>query len=77
MRLSDAFLLLGLYFMTIIGRRHLILLTLLGTPILICMINDFIMKNVTREEGWEERQPIVEKVLFVFFAVVAIRSWNK
>lgn len=77
MRLSDAFLLLGLYFMTIIGRRHLILLTLLGTPILIYMINDFIMKNVTREEGWEERQPIVEKVLFAFFAVVAIRCWNK
>ena len=71
MRLSDAFLLLGLYFMTIISRRYLILLILLCAPILIKMINEFIMQNIMKEENWEKILLVTEKVLFIFFAVLA------
>ena len=70
--LSEAFLLLGLYFMTFIGRRHLILLTLLCSPILIRMMNDFIMKNIMKGENWEKRLELTEKFLFIFFAIIAV-----
>lgn len=72
MTLSEAFLLLGLYFMTIISRRHLILLILLGSPILICMLNEFIEKSLNKDKDWEIRKDLTEKCLFIFFAILTI-----
>lgn len=77
MNLSEAFLMLGLYFMTIISRRYIVLLILLCAPTLIYMINDFVMENIKREEVWELRLAVTEKILFILFAAIALRSWNK
>lgn len=49
MRLSDAFLVVGLYFMTFISRRHLTLLILLTSVSLIKMADGFIKKHMNTE----------------------------
>lgn len=49
MRLSDAFLVVGLYFMTFISRRHLTLLILLTSVTLIKMADSFIKKHMNTE----------------------------
>lgn len=72
MKLSDAFLLLGLYIMMLYSRRHLILLILLGGPILICMIDDFINRNITKEDDWEEKRKILDNVFLGIFIMIAL-----
>lgn len=74
--LSEAFLLLGLYFMTIVSRRHLVLLVLLGASILIYMLNEFIERNLNKDKDWKIRKDLTEKCLFIFFAIVAIGVRN-
>ena len=41
------------------------------------MINEFIIKNISREDGWQERLNVASKFLFIFFAIVAIGVQNK
>ena len=41
------------------------------------MINEFIIKNISREDGWQERLNVASKFLFIFFAIVAIGVRNK
>ena len=70
MTLSEAFLLLGLYFMAITSRRHLILLILFGSPILIKMIDSFIKKYSNKDET--EQKSEVQHYMFLFFIVIAL-----
>ena len=65
LRLSDALLLLGLYLMTISGKRNLYLLIALTSVIIIKLIDDFMKSNKTKEN---------KKNLKIFFVVISIAS---
>jgi hypothetical protein len=70
-KLSDAFLVLGLYLMTLSSRRNLYLLIPLCAPIVVKMIDDFLDENMGYRKGFKEDvQNILDKFVIAFFIVV-------
>ena len=65
LKLSDGFLILGLYLMTISGRRNVFLLIGLTSGIIVKMIDDFIKYNIKEEN---------EKVEKVFYRLICVAS---
>ena len=65
LKLSDAFLILGLYIMTLAGRRNMYLLFGLTACIIIKSIDNFIKSNIIEEN---------KKVSKIFFIIISIIS---
>ncbi len=66
LKLSDSFLILGLYLMTLSGRRNLYLLIALTSCVLIKLIDDFIKSNIKTEN------PKFAKRFFVIFSILTV-----
>lgn len=65
LKLSDAFLIFGLYIMSLVGRRNLFLLISLTSCIIVKLIDDFIKSNIKLDN---------KKVAKIWFVVLSIAS---
>ena len=66
LKLYDAFLILGLYLMTLSGVRNLFLLIGLTAGIVVKMIDDFIKENI------KEQNKKISKIIFIVFCIASI-----
>ena len=77
LKLSDGFLILGLYLMTLIGRRNIFLLISLTSCIIIKLIDDFIKSNIKIEnkkttKKWFVVLSIASVIVSVYMFVIKI-----
>ena len=72
LRLSDAFMLLGLIMLSLCSRRQLALLIIISIFILVKIFEEFINKNI--EEGTEKLDRYCENIIFNLILIIAVAT---